>query len=167
MQVSLMTRQCWRVRLPVLMRMSLLCTTHTCQKEMACVQRMRAGAGLLLHADDPLHNGAGGRCAAGDPAEWERMLKVNLLAPMILMRYLAPALARDPTRGGYILNVSSIYGRDPVPSFGAYAATKHGLTGWTLSTYAVRTLLDVAALLTHAHLCAVYSHACCTVAQNF
>ncbi len=65
------------------------------------------------------------------------MLKVNLLAPMILTRYLAPAMVQTD-KGGHILNVSSIYGRDPVPSYDAYAATKHGLSGWTMSTYAVR-----------------------------
>ena len=48
--------------------------------------------------------------------------QVNLLAPMTLMREFGPQMAKK--HGGHILNVSSIYGRDPVPSFDAYAASK-------------------------------------------
>lgn len=91
------------------------------------------------------------------------MLKVNLLAPMILTRYLAPPMAEHPDKVGHILNVSSIYGRDPVPSFDAYAATKHGLSGWTMSTYAVRVLLHVTAPCSRCHVQAhahAHEHTC-------
>jgi len=59
----------------------------------------------------------------------ERVIKVNLIAPMILTRLVLPGMvARDR---GHIVNISSADGILPVPFFEAYSTTKHGLIGFT------------------------------------
>lgn len=61
--------------------------------------------------------------------DWDRVLAVNLDAPMILSRALAPSMAE---RGwGRIINVSSIFGRVSRSGRNAYSATKAGLLGLT------------------------------------
>jgi short-subunit dehydrogenase len=76
--------------------------------------------------------------------DWQRiqlMLRTNLEASFALTRSLAPAMA---TRGrGAILLVSSMAGNQPMPGFGAYAATKAAVTSmaetlhWELGRHGV------------------------------
>jgi 3-oxoacyl-[acyl-carrier protein] reductase len=73
----------------------------------------------------------------GDPEKWESMVALNLLTPMRLTRELGPYLAEKKEKGGVIINISSVAGRDPVAAQAAYAASKWGLTGWSLSTFEV------------------------------
>ena len=72
-----------------------------------------------------------------DPDKWESMVMLNLLTPMRLTRELGPFLAEKKTKGGVIINISSVAGRDPVAGQAGYAASKWGLTGWSLSTFEV------------------------------
>jgi 3-oxoacyl-[acyl-carrier protein] reductase len=59
--------------------------------------------------------------------EWERILAVNLLAPIQLVRELLPTLiAQDEA---HILNVCSIFGLVPLRKGAAYQTTKYGLVG--------------------------------------
>lgn len=78
--------------------------------------------------------GANGNGTEGDPDEWDRMLYLNLHAPMRLTRRLAPSMIKQ--KQGVILNIGSIAGVEPMsgPS-AAYAAAKHGLRGWSTSIY--------------------------------
>jgi short-subunit dehydrogenase len=63
--------------------------------------------------------------------EIERVLTVNLEAPILLARLLVPGMLE---RGrGFIVNISSLSGRTPPPYHTAYAATKAGLVGFTAS----------------------------------
>jgi 3-oxoacyl-[acyl-carrier protein] reductase len=58
-----------------------------------------------------------------------RMMQVNLLAPLELIRGLAPAMAR---RGyGRILNISSIWSMVTKPRRVTYSMTKSGINGLT------------------------------------
>ena len=62
------------------------------------------------------------------PAAWQRLLDVNLLAGIELVHGLLPRL----TRGGHIVNVSSVTARFlPAARFGPYAVTKAALEEWT------------------------------------
>jgi len=63
--------------------------------------------------------------------ELERMLQVNLLAPMALTRLALPHMQRR--RRGHILNVASMAGLAGVAHGETYATTKHGLVGFTRS----------------------------------
>lgn len=60
-----------------------------------------------------------------DPAELERNLAVNLLAPMLLMRRFLHATRPVPLRR--IINLSSGAARRPIFGWGAYCAAKAGL----------------------------------------
>lgn len=62
--------------------------------------------------------------------EIDRMLDVNLRAPIALARALAPALAE---RGrGHLVFISSLSGKAASPASSMYSATKFGLRGFAL-----------------------------------
>jgi short-subunit dehydrogenase len=65
------------------------------------------------------------------PEQVDRMLEVNLRAPIALTRLLLPGmLARDR---GHLVYISSLEGRAPAPMSSIYAATKFGLRGFALA----------------------------------
>jgi 3-oxoacyl-[acyl-carrier protein] reductase len=69
--------------------------------------------------------------------QWDRLLGVNLLAPIQLTRELLPTLlARDEA---HILNVASILGLVAIPRFTAYQVSKFGLVGFSESLRAEYT----------------------------
>ena len=63
-----------------------------------------------------------------DIAGWETSLRVNLLAPFLLVQNL---LARLEQARGCVVNVSSIHARLTKPGFVTYATTKAALSGMT------------------------------------
>lgn len=66
-----------------------------------------------------------------DPDFAAKQIAVNLTGPIRLTRRLAPAMV---ARGsGTIVMVSSMAGKSPTPYNAVYAATKHGLNGYTSS----------------------------------
>ena len=65
------------------------------------------------------------------PEQIDRALDVNLRAPIMLARALAPGMVE---RGrGHLLFVSSLQGRAATPSATLYCATKFGLRGFALA----------------------------------
>jgi short-subunit dehydrogenase len=63
--------------------------------------------------------------------EIERVISVNLQAPILLTRLIIPGMLE---RGrGHIVNISSLSGKTGPPYHTIYASTKHGLVGFTLS----------------------------------
>lgn len=63
-----------------------------------------------------------------DRAHWDRIMRVNLEAPVFLTRDLLPVLRR---RGGSIVNVSSRAGVEGFPAQIAYCASKFGIEAFT------------------------------------
>ena len=63
------------------------------------------------------------------PADWQRVVAVNLTAPFLLSRAVFPHMRA--AGGGTIVNVSSVAGRRGWANASAYCATKFGLTGLT------------------------------------
>jgi short-subunit dehydrogenase len=59
----------------------------------------------------------------------ERLVAVNLVAPMQLARHLLPLLRRAPR--AQIINVGSIFGYIGYPGYTVYCATKFGLRGFS------------------------------------
>lgn len=86
------------------------------------VDRAEAAAGpldgLVLCAGVE-HTGA---YAAESIAELEEIVRVNLTAPMILVRTALPGMLRRAR--GHVVGVSSISGRGPSPYLASYATTK-------------------------------------------
>jgi 3alpha(or 20beta)-hydroxysteroid dehydrogenase len=64
-----------------------------------------------------------------DPADAERIWRVNFLGAMLGIQTVAPVMAQNG--GGAIVNLSSITGRIGVAGHGAYGATKWALRGLT------------------------------------
>lgn len=69
----------------------------------------------------------------GNPDEWEHVVKLNLNIPMRLTRMFAPKMCDKGD--GYILNIGDVEGVHTGPRHPVYAASKHGLRGFSLSTY--------------------------------
>jgi short-subunit dehydrogenase len=64
-----------------------------------------------------------------DAAAIDRLLQVNLHAPLHLVRELLPAMIAR--RSGRIVNVGSTFGSIGFPFFAAYSASKFGVRGFT------------------------------------
>jgi short-subunit dehydrogenase len=99
--------------------------------EPGAAQRAAAEAGAV----DVLVNNAGvgwaGGFAAVEPADVDRLVDVNLVAPILLTRALLPGMLE---RGrGHVVNVSSIVGHVGAKDEAVYAATKGGLVAFTNS----------------------------------
>jgi 3-oxoacyl-[acyl-carrier protein] reductase len=63
--------------------------------------------------------------------EWNEVIRVNLTGPMVVSRAVIPLMKAQG--GGTILNVISASGTHGTPGFSAYAASKGGLVGLTLT----------------------------------
>lgn len=94
---------------------------------------------------DVLVNNAGfGDVGAFDLADWDklhRMITLNVTALTFLARRVYPAMI-ERRRGG-ILNISSGFGLQFMPSFAAYAGTKHYVSGFTESLHVEAKRLGV------------------------
>lgn len=68
--------------------------------------------------------------------DFRTQLEVNLVSVLIVTKAFAPLLGADRTlRGkpGRVINMSSVAGKNALPFLGAYAASKHGLEGFSES----------------------------------
>lgn len=61
-----------------------------------------------------------------DPDEFRRVLEVNLVAPLLMVRAAVPLMLRG-AEGGAIVNITSVLGQSAEPGSGAYSASKAGL----------------------------------------
>lgn len=64
-----------------------------------------------------------------DPADWEAMIRVNLLGVMYASRAALPHMRQQ--KSGHIVNVSSVSGRFAGPTQGGYNASKWGVNGFS------------------------------------
>jgi uncharacterized protein len=82
---------------------------------------------LIANAGVP----AGGVVVELEQEEIDRMLEINLRAPIALARAVAPGMV---ARGrGHIVFVSSLQGKAATPESSVYCATKFGLRGFALA----------------------------------
>ncbi|MGZ4316576.1 MAG: SDR family oxidoreductase [Gaiellaceae bacterium] len=65
---------------------------------------------------------------AGLVEEWRTMVETNLLGVLYATHVFVDDLCAG---GGDVVNISSVAGRKARPVSGVYAATKHGVTGWS------------------------------------
>lgn len=75
--------------------------------------------------------GFGGPLHQMPPECWEQVLNTNLRGVFYCIRAFAPMMIR--ARGGHIVNISSLAGKNPLPNGAAYAASKWGLNGLSYS----------------------------------
>ena len=67
--------------------------------------------------------GLSGKVTETAPADWRRMLEVNLGSAFLLSRGLVPVIRR----GGSVVAIGSGSGHDPIPGLAFYGAAKAGL----------------------------------------
>ena len=93
------------------------------------VARVVEEAARRLGGIDGLVNAAGAvmhrTLAETTDEDWRRLLAINLLGPMSVVRAALPHLRARP--GAAIVNVASGAGLRPLPDLGAYSAAKAGL----------------------------------------
>lgn len=86
---------------------------------------------------DILVNNAGGapeaEAASASPRFHEKIVQLNMLAPMHLSQ-LANQVMQEQPEGGSITSITSVSGHRPSPGTAAYGAAKAGLISWTQST---------------------------------
>ncbi|MGO8797323.1 MAG: SDR family oxidoreductase [Candidatus Sulfotelmatobacter sp.] len=75
--------------------------------------------------------GFGGPLHQLPPDEWDKILNTNLRGVYYTTRAFAPMMIR--ARSGHIINISSLAGKNALPNGAAYAASKWGLNGLSIS----------------------------------
>lgn len=71
-----------------------------------------------------------------EPGAWRLMLEVNGLGTVHGTVAALDSMRGDPGRRGHIVNIASLAGLAAVPGEGVYAASKHAVLGFSLSTAA-------------------------------
>lgn len=72
-----------------------------------------------------------GKCVDTTTEEWDRMLQTNLSGPFYMCKYAIPYMLKS--RGGVILNISSVVALVGEMNLSAYCATKSAMTSFTKS----------------------------------
>src|SRR5258705_9895256 len=117
-------------------RAGVTAVTRVC--DLAQPAEISAAVGALVAAWgrlDILVNNAGiayyGPADAMSDAHWDRLLAINLLAPIQLTRELMPTLAGAGE--AHIVNVCSFLGLVPARKMVAYQTSKFGLVGYSMA----------------------------------
>jgi 3-oxoacyl-[acyl-carrier protein] reductase len=102
-------------------------------REYADAERAVAAAGERFGGLDVLVNNAGigafADVADQSPDQWRQTLETNLTGVFNFCHAAIPALRRRG--GGWIINVSSLAGKNPFPGGAAYCASKAGLNAFS------------------------------------
>ena len=97
------------------------------------VQRLFSSVARDLGGCDILVNNAGigifAPVAEMDPEDWRAMIETNLNGPFYCSHEAIPIMKKRG--GGYIFNISSLAGKNPIQNGAGYNATKFGLNGFS------------------------------------
>ncbi|MBN3722994.1 SDR family NAD(P)-dependent oxidoreductase [Burkholderia sp. Ac-20379] len=66
-----------------------------------------------------------------DPAEWQRIVEINLIGTFHVCRHVVPAMRT--AKAGRIVNIASLAGKEGTPNASAYSAAKAGVIAMTKS----------------------------------
>jgi 3-oxoacyl-[acyl-carrier protein] reductase len=96
------------------------------------VQRIERNFGRInILVNNAGIGGMGGPLHQLPPQVWDQVLNTNLRGVYYCIRSFAPLMIEN--KGGHIINISSIAGKNPLPNGAAYAASKWGLNGLSYS----------------------------------
>ena len=118
---------------------SLLAQAVDVTDDAAVAQAAQAAASYFGHIDTLINNagilGPVVNTWEHTPAQFRRVLEVNLTGAFLCCRALVPWLLKNPPGRwrGRIVNVASIQGKEGMPQAAAYAASKAGLMALTKS----------------------------------
>ena len=105
-------------------------------RDSAAMERLVATVTEEFGGLDILVNNAGGgppvEAASASPSLTEKIVALNLVAPLVLAQQAHAALAQG-ARPGVVINVASVSGVRPSPGSAAYGAAKAGLVSATQS----------------------------------
>jgi len=111
--------------------------THLIKVDVADRESLRAAARETLDVFGKIHllcnnAGVGGGGAADDPDfdEWDRAIGVNLGGVVNGTKIIVPII-KAQGEGGHVVNTSSMAGVVPLPTMGAYSASKYAVRGFT------------------------------------
>jgi NAD(P)-dependent dehydrogenase (short-subunit alcohol dehydrogenase family) len=104
--------------------------------DLSSVEKLAASVEKNFRRLDILINNAGVGSFAGPlhemtPQNWDKILNTNLRGVFYCIRAFAPMMIR--VKSGHIINISSLAGKNALPSGAAYAASKWGLNGLSYS----------------------------------
>jgi 3-oxoacyl-[acyl-carrier protein] reductase len=105
--------------------------TDEAQVEAATAELLAARGRIDILVNNAGITGGNGPTWALEPAVWRRVIEVNLVAPYLTCRAVAPVMARQ--RWGRIVNVASVAGKEGNPNASHYSASKAGLIALTKS----------------------------------
>jgi NAD(P)-dependent dehydrogenase (short-subunit alcohol dehydrogenase family) len=103
-------------------------------RDAAAVDRAVADAAAAFGRIDILVNNAGisgrtGLLETIPPEAFDETIAVNLRGPYLFCRAVLPMMKAQ--RAGRIINIASVSGKEPSPTYGPYCASKMGLIGLT------------------------------------
>lgn len=106
--------------------------TAVAEQSKAAVDFTVATFGKLNYAVN--NAGIGGEAAPVgelEPAEWDKVIRINLDGVQYGQRYQIPAMLAAGAAESAIVNMASIHGSVAAPNNSAYTAAKHGVVGLT------------------------------------
>jgi NAD(P)-dependent dehydrogenase (short-subunit alcohol dehydrogenase family) len=104
------------------------CDVSDLHSVAALAERVEKGYGRIdILVNNAGIGGFGGPLHQLAPENWEKILNTNLRGVYYMIRSFVPLMIR--TKGGHIVNISSLAGKNALPNGAAYAASKWGLNG--------------------------------------
>jgi 3-oxoacyl-[acyl-carrier protein] reductase len=111
---------------------SLLCDVTKLESVEATAKQVESTYGRVdILVNNAGVGGFGGPLHQLPPDAWEQILNTNLRGVYYIVRAFAPMMIR--ARSGYVINISSLAGKNALPNGAAYAASKWGLNGLSYS----------------------------------
>jgi 3-oxoacyl-[acyl-carrier protein] reductase len=108
------------------------CDVTNLQSVEAAAQQVDSSFGRVdILVNNAGIGGFGGPMHQLPPDSWDQILNTNLRGVYYMTRAFAPMMIR--ARGGHIINISSLAGKNALPNGAAYAASKWGLNGLSYS----------------------------------
>jgi 3-oxoacyl-[acyl-carrier protein] reductase len=97
----------------------------------ALIRSIRTEFGSIYGLVNNAGVGTSGILATMPDAQIERLMRINVLSPIMLTKYVIRAMMAD--RGGRIVNIASVVAFTGYSGLSAYGATKASLVGFTRS----------------------------------
>lgn len=104
-------------------------TARAEDNEKLIAETLRAFGALHIACNNAGISGATAPIGDLDPAEWDKVVAINLSGVFYGMRYQIPAMLKNG--GGVIVNMASILGQVGMREHAGYVAAKHGVVGLT------------------------------------
>lgn len=111
---------------------TIVCDVSSLASVEAAAKKVEASFGRLdILVNNAGIGGFGGPLHQLPPDDWDKILNTNLRGVYYMIRAFAPMMIK--AKAGHIINISSLAGKNALPNGAAYAASKWGLNGLSVS----------------------------------